>query len=512
VRYLRSIRWGVASLSIVFIAIFFLDFGNVIPPFLISTFLTLQAGSAVMKAIGSGGIAFIGLAIVFIATALVGRVYCSHLCPLGTLQDIFIWTAKKNFKHRKFPYTKPPYLIHYGITFIMIATAFCGSMILLNLFEPFSSFGRIISTLFRPLFVLLNNVAVSVLTKQQIYLLYEIPLKSFALFVFSATLIFIGGLYWLSYFYGRFFCNTLCPVGGVLSLLSRASLFRITIEKDKCNDCGLCERVCRARCIDSKNRNIDFAACVGCFDCVSSCPTLGLKYAFNKNGYSAEPPVDQKRRRVIVGASTGILSMIDFPQTAFSESSAYEKSRKTPVVAPGARSIERFTNFCSSCHLCVSSCPTCVLQPSFLEYGIAGIMQPRMDYTVNYCSYECTLCGQVCPTGAIQALLPDEKKLVQIGKTQFVKEDCIVETKKTDCGACSEHCPTKAVKMVPYGKLFLPEIDNQYCVGCGACEHACPTKPRKAIFVQSSPVHGVAKKRQDLRLESPISTPQEFPF
>jgi ferredoxin len=349
------------------------------------------------------------------------------------------------------------------------------------------------------------------LTKQQIYLLYEIPLKNFALFVFSATLIFVGGLYWLSYFYGRFFCNTLCPVGGVLSLVSHASLFRITIEKDKCNDCGLCERVCRARCIDSKNRNIDFAACVGCFDCVSSCPTHGLKYAFNKTGHSVQPPADPKRRRVIVGVSTGMLSMIGFSQTAFSESSAYEKSRKTPVVAPGARSIERFTNFCTACHLCVSSCPTRVLQPSFLEYGIAGIMQPRMDYTVNYCNYECTLCGQVCPTGAIQALLPDEKKLVQIGKTQFVKEDCIVETKKTDCGACSEHCPTKAVKMVPYGKLFLPEVDNQYCVGCGACEHACPTKPRKAIFVQSSSIHGVAKKRQDQRLEAPV-LPQEFPF
>jgi ferredoxin len=152
-----------------------------------------------------------------------------------------------------------------------------------------------------------------------------------------------------------------------------------------------------------------------------------------------------------------------------------------------------------------------VLQPSFLEYGIAGIMQPRMDYTVNYCNFECTLCGQICPTGAIQTLLPDEKKLVQTGKTQFVKEDCIVETKKTDCGACSERCPTKAVKMIPYGKLFLPEVDNQYCVGCGACEHACPTKPRKAIFVQSSPIHGVAKKRQDQRLEAPV-LPQEFPF
>jgi ferredoxin len=492
--------------------IFFLDFSNVVPPGLISGMLALQVGPAIVKIVGPPGIALIGLGIVLTATLLIGRVYCSHLCPLGTLQDVFIWTAKKNFKHRKFLYGKPHYLLHYVITFIMISAAFGGSVVVLNLFEPLSSFGRILSTLVRPLVITVNNVAVTVLTKQGVYFLYEIPLRIFSVPVIAATLIFLGGLYWLSYFYGRFFCNTLCPVGGMLSLLSRVSLFRIAIEDGKCNDCGLCERVCRARCIDSEKRQIDFAACVGCFDCVSSCPTLGLKYAYNKKEASPHPPVDRKRRKVLVDASVGLLSIVGLPQSASSAEPTYDETRKMPVIAPGARSIERFTNRCTACHLCVTSCPTRVLQPSFLEFGIAGIMQPRMDYSVSYCNYDCTLCGQVCPTGAIQSILPDEKKLVQIGKTHFVKEDCIVETKKTECGACSEHCPTKAVKMVPYGKLFLPEVDNQYCIGCGACEHACPTKPRKAIFVESNPIHGTAKKRQEIKLESPVSSPQEFPF
>ena len=510
-RYLRSIRLGIASLSIVLIGLFFLDFGNLLPPVFISTLLTLQVGPAIVKAVAASANALIGLAIVLSTTVLMGRVYCSHLCPLGTLQDIFIWTAKKNFKHRKFPYVRPQYMLHYGITLCMVVAALCGSVIVLNLLEPFSSFGRSISTILRPFVVLLNNIAATLLAKEQIYILYGIPLKSFSLLVYSTTLIFIGGLYWLSYFYGRLFCNMLCPVGGVLGLLSRVSLFRITIDDGHCNDCGLCERVCRARCIDSKNRTIDTAACVGCFDCISSCPTGGMTYRFEEKRYSLHQPVDRKRRKVIVGASTGILGMIWSPESAFSEHITYEKSRGTPVVPPGARSIDRFTSFCTACHLCISSCPTGVLQPSFMEFGIAGLMQPRMDYGVNYCNFECTLCGQICPTGAIQSLLPDEKKLVQIGKTQFVKEDCIVETKKIDCGACSEHCPTKAVKMVPYGKLFLPEADNQYCLGCGACEHACPTKPRKAIFVLSNPIHGVAKKRQEQRLEAP-ALPAEFPF
>ena len=511
-RYLRIIRWGIATVSFALTSVFFLDLANLVPPVFISTVLSLQAGPAIIHALGGSVLAGLGLAFVLTATVLAGRVYCSHLCPLGTLQDIFIWTAKRKFTHRKFPYSKPHYLIHYGISFVMISAAIGGSFFLLNLFEPFSSFGRILSNIIRPVIILCNNFAALFLSKHQMFLLYEIPLKGLGVSVVAATVIFLVGLFWLSFYYGRYFCNTFCPVGGVLSLVSRFSLFRITIDNEHCIDCGLCERVCRARCIDSEKRQINFAACVGCFDCLSSCPTVGMKYAFKKNRGLLQKPVDDGRRGVLAAASSGMLWLVAMKQPAPSAGPTFEETRRTPVVAPGARSIDRFTSHCTACHLCVSTCPTHVLQPSFFEFGLAGVMQPRMDYSVSYCNFDCTLCGRVCPTGAIQPVLPEEKKLLQIGKTHFVKEDCIVETKKTDCGACSEHCPTKAVKMVPYGKLAIPEVDNQYCIGCGACEHACPATPRKAIFVQSNPVHGVAKKREQVKLSEPVSTPQDFPF
>lgn len=491
--------------------LFFLDFGSHLPPAFISLFLSLQAGPALISVIGSMGFAVIGLAIVVALTVLMGRVYCSHLCPLGTLQDIFIWASKRNFKHRKYPYYKPLFLFHYVFTSVLIASALGGSLLVLNLFEPFSSFGRILANLVRPLVILVNNAAAFMLTKEQVYFLYEIPLKGLAVSVVATAIVFLGGLFWLSYYHGRYFCNTLCPVGGVLSIVSRVSIFRIGIEQTKCIDCGLCERVCRARCIDSKTLRIDHAACVGCFDCIDSCPENGMSYKLHWKKTPAKA-VDTRKREVLLNGSAAVLWLLGLQQSAGSDKPSFEQSRKTPIVPPGARSIERFSERCTACHLCVSSCPAHVLQPSFLDFGIAGIMQPKMDYSVSYCTFDCTLCGQVCPSGAIQKLPPEEKKLVQIGKTQFVKEDCIVETKKTDCGACSEHCPTKAVRMVPYGKLLLPEVDNQYCVGCGACEHACPTNPRKAIFVQSSAVHGIAKQRKEKQLEKPVSSPQEFPF
>jgi ferredoxin len=154
-----------------------------------------------------------------------------------------------------------------------------------------------------------------------------------------------------------------------------------------------------------------------------------------------------------------------------------------------------------------------VITPTLLEYGIAGILQPKMNYAANYCNYDCVICGQVCPTGAILPMTVEAKKLVQIGKTHFVKEDCIVVTKKKDCGACSEHCPTKAVKMVPYeGKLMIPEVTDDICIGCGACEHACPVQPRRAIYVSSNPIHLQAQKPKAQKLEKSFDSSQEFPF
>jgi NAD-dependent dihydropyrimidine dehydrogenase PreA subunit len=138
-------------------------------------------------------------------------------------------------------------------------------------------------------------------------------------------------------------------------------------------------------------------------------------------------------------------------------------------------------------------------------------MQPFMDYSVEYCNNECTKCGEVCPTGAILPLTVQDKKLEQIGKVVFIKEKCIVYTDKTACGSCSEHCPTQAVKMVPYENgLTIPETDNEICIGCGACEFACPVLPYTSIFVDGQAVHQVAKapKQEELKVEEG----DDFPF
>ncbi len=511
---LRTIRIIISSISFIVITALFLDITNRIPASWNSAVVAFQFAPALIKTITSIGFAAIGLLFVVVLTLLFGRVYCSHLCPLGTLQDIIIWFRKGNSKHRKYIFHPTRYAVHYAVSILIIISAFGGSVLLLNLLEPFSNYGRILSSLIRPAIIVVNNALAILLTSTNSLGITGIPLHGLKFWNFAFPMLFLAVIIALTIWRGRLFCNLLCPVGGVLSLLSRISFYKITIKDHECIDCGLCERVCRAQCIDSEKRKIDFAACVGCFDCIGSCPMDGMGYTFQQRSVAAQKGKND-RRIVLMSLSAALIDSTGLKKiagTSTGAASEYADAKAKPVVPPGGRTQEHFESYCTACHRCISACPTNVLQPSFMEYGLAGILQPKMDYTVNYCNYECIVCGQVCPTGAIEQLGLFEKKLVQLGKVTFAKEDCIVETKKKDCGACAEHCPTKAVKMVPYEKLFLPKIENEYCIGCGACEHACPTIPRKAIFVKPNAVHQIAKKREENRVEPKNAVPEEFPF
>ena len=168
----------------------------------------------------------------------------------------------------------------------------------------------------------------------------------------------------------------------------------------------------------------------------------------------------------------------------------HAKSTAKPIVPPGSDSIKHFTENCTACHLCVSQCPTKVLKPSLLEYGIAGIMQPRLDYNVSYCDYNCNKCSKICPTKAIKPVSLNEKQNISIGLASIDENICIPYAKGTACAACDEMCPTGATRMIKYKNgLPAPKVEKDICIGCGACENACPVVPKKAITVSSRAYH-----------------------
>jgi formate hydrogenlyase subunit 6/NADH:ubiquinone oxidoreductase subunit I len=516
-RHLKRIRRGVSVGLFVLSGFLFVDLGGVIPPQLTNIVVSFQFIPALVKTVSTFGLWTIGLGVIVLMTMAFGRIYCSSLCPLGTLQDFFIYVTlrwkKRRHRRRWYDYQHPPYLFHYALLALLAISAIAGFFFLLNLLEPFSNFGRITGTFVRPLILAANNGIASVLETFRSFSLYRIPVHAIQLEVIAGTGLFFVVVAYLSVKHGRLFCNLLCPAGAALSLLSRFALLKIVIDRDSCNDCGLCEKVCKAKCIDSEAKKIDFAACVSCFNCIDVCPTVGVKYEgmFSRTRTVAPGPLSPARREFL---KTSALPILLVAGSSTDSTTTVGKSRsKNPVTPPGSQGIAHFSERCTACQLCVSVCPTQVIRPSLVDYGVAGIFQPRMDYRINYCTYECTLCTSVCPTGAILPLALDAKKLVQIGKVQFVKDDCVVVSKKKDCAACSEHCPTKAVQMVPYeGKLMIPETNNEICIGCGACEHACPVTPQKAIYVESNALHLRAKKPEIKKLEQPVDTGKDFPF
>ena len=303
---------------------------------------------------------------------------------------------------------------------------------------------------------------------------------------------------------GRLYCNTVCPVGTFLGLLSRISLFRLGFDPASCKKCGKCVKSCKAQCLNLKEYKIDSSRCVACYDCVRSCSEGGIRYrwftrvrqqipaqkkkvppASAPSSSAAVPSIAGSSRRQFLEATA-----VGLAAAAFSGCRGDAARKLDPtqcVLPPGAGSLERFLDICTGCQMCVANCPTHVLQPSYLQLGLKGFMKPRMDFATKYCLYDCHRCAEVCPTGAIRRMPVTAERDTEgitkdttcIAVARFYVCRCLVAREDMDCGACTEHCPTKALYTVPYigrdgQEHRLPRLDPSLCIGCGACEHACP--------------------------------------
>ncbi len=540
--WLKKIRVVVSLVFLALTTLLFVDFERIGAP-LAEGVRYPQFVPSLLNFTQTFALAATGFLLVLALTLLFGRVYCSMICPLGTLQDIIIRIADKLRKPRKvkFKPQKPHNTLRYGMLALTVGLFLSGSTLALTLLDPFSNFGRIAGDLVRPLYVAAHNGVGSLLEALGLYGPFPLAWKPPPLATLAFPALFLIGLVWLSAWHGRMFCNTLCPVGALLGLVSRFALFKIRIPKDACIVCVQCSTHCKAGCIRLKTKDIDFSRCVACFNCITVCEAHGIGYArsapinffpssstavpqrepSNHPGAARHPSLSKEgktRRALLRGAATALVGWAALPDSPPAEAKPHNRvptvlvNRKTwPIAPPGAGDLARFNDLCTACHLCVSACPYGVLQPALLDYGLSGLLQPHMDYISGYCSYECNLCGQVCPTGAIRPLDLTAKQTVQIGVAHFVRDNCIVYTDHTACGACDEYCPTKAVHMVPYRDgLTIPEVRENLCVGCGACENACPAWPHRAIYVD-----GHSVQQQAVR---PVSKPLEreaqggFPF
>ena len=525
-KIIKRLRVIISLIFVVAFAVFFLDFTSNIPREVVEGFAYTQFIPSLLKFLTVPVLMATGFIVMLLLTFLFGRIYCSTVCPLGILQDVVSYISrklKKKKRKRWFKYHKGIHWLRYSLLGIAAVTLIFGLVTVVTILDPYSIFGRIFSDFLRPVVVVVNNGLAYVLQSMEYYGLYHVDLTPMRIGALVVPIGFAITVLVLAATRGRLYCNTICPVGTLLGVVSRFSIFKIRFNEEKCTKCGICVRECKAECMDVPNLLIDTTRCVSCFNCMAVCPFDAMeltpampgnisnakaKLAKTGETNSSEMKDSQhtttedsggQRRRFIakaIGMMAGVPLLAKAQEKDVYHTATVKVTRKNPVSPPGSDSLAKFNDACTACHLCVSVCPTQVLQPSVNEYGLENIMQPRMDYITSYCNYECVECSEVCPTGAILPITLKEKKRVQMGKAEFIKDNCIVVTEETACGACAERCPTKAVYMVPYEKntdLDIPELNNDICIGCGACEYACPVAPYKAIYVEGNPEHLQAK-------------------
>ncbi len=508
---LKKIRVAVATSVLTLFILTFLGHGR-ISQVLSETLLFFQfVPSLIRFALTPAAMASFGFLLILLATLLFGRCYCSFLCPLGILQDVFIAISRKSGLKQRHVSQKPYPAIRYLILLLTLFSAFMGTLAFVNLLDPYSLFGRIAADGFKWVAIFANNILVDVLESFDLYVLlmkkqHFTPSAVLAVSMISFCLLLIFSL-----FLGRSYCNTICPIGTLLGIFSRFSLFKFSISKEECKSCGLCERSCKAGCIDPETLDIDQTRCVVCFNCVDVCGKSAARYAFDVRSLADDGGWALSRRRFLLGSAVAGGSLLSLGSPVRLSANDAPFGKKMPITPPGSSGIADFMKTCTACHLCVSACPTNVITPAYLEYGISGLLQPRMNYLEGHCDFECKTCGYICPTGAISPLLLRDKKLTQIGKASLNKKQCIVHVRKKHCGACGEACPTHAIVPAQKGLVLFPTMKIEYCIGCGACERACPTKP-KAITVTANQVHAKAERYVPTPLPVLNEQDEEFPF
>ena len=480
---LRKIRLTLAVVFFAIITLLFLDFTGTI-----HAWFGWMAKIQFLPAVLALNVGIIVLLILL--TLVFGRVYCSVICPMGVFQDVISWlSGQRKKKKYRFSYSPAKNILRYTVLTLFVIAVIAGIGSFVALLAPYSSYGRIANNLFAPIYQWGNNVFAYFAERAESYAFYEtsVWMKSLPTFVIAVvTFIAIVVLAWRN---GRTYCNTICPVGTVLGFLSRFALFRISIDTEKCNACGLCSRKCKAACIDGKRHTVDYSRCVACMDCLDTCKHGAISYRWFKQETQTKN-AEQTRsvdKEQINEARRSFLTATAILATA-TTLKAQEKK-----VDGGLAAIEDKTRHCTACQLCVSVCPNEVLRPST---DLMKLMQPEMSYERGYCRPECTKCGDVCPAGAIHPTTAADKSATQIGHAVWIKKNCIPLTDGVECGNCARHCPAGAIQMVPSDPQQedspkIPVVNTERCIGCGACENLCPARPFSAIYVEGHEMHRV---------------------
>lgn len=458
-KHLKSIRIAVAAVM------FVLFFGVGIGVSQLNAVLVTQFGPGLLSLTSVFFVdTLAAVLIIVVATLLFGRIYCSILCPLGILQDGIAFLAQrikgKAYRRYRFLDTRP---VKYGVFLFVLILGAAGVMLPLIALLPSSNFFTIVSNVFLRFFCTTDPKV-----GMPSYYCANPPAAAFG---FSLGIFLVVAA--LAAWRGRIYCNTLCPVGAVLSLIGQKPLYRITLSQDMCVSCGLCEATCKGGAINAKKKSVLAENCVMCFNCIPACKRGGVR--LEKRPEMASFSLS---RRHFIGAAGGVVAGAGAAVIARKlEKVLPPQSCHAPAMPPGAGNAKRFHEKCVGCGICIRECEGKVLVPAVGQYGLAGFMQPVVDYSRGSCVYDCNRCSNICPPNALLPLPLEVKQTTRIGLASVDANTCV------GCGLCASKCPAHAIAVNRQDGRNLASVNEDFCIGCGVCQDVCPLPDAPAIKV-----------------------------
>ncbi len=439
---------------------------------------------------------------IIVLTVLLGRVFCGFICPFGTIHHATgrFKAALKGDRMVKANRKTSAQKIKYFNLIALIVASIIG-LNLTGLLDPISFLFRSIALAVLPglgvgLRSLFDALAVSDIKVLNL-MSYGAEILVSPVFGYNPkafqTAWFIGIVFVVILFLNRirprFWCRMLCPLGALLGIFSRISILRLEKYPQKCTQCNLCLKHCQGAASPRPDQTWETAECHMCFNCHNVCPEDALAFRFSWTAQLTPKPDIGKR--ALLG---GLFSGLSIPLLARLDGQVDKVSDPRLIRPPGSLAEKDFLELCQRCGQCMKVCPTNAINPTLSEAGMAGFWTPRLIMTQGYCEYTCTLCGSVCPTGAIREITVKEKidQPIKIGSAYIDRGRCLPWSANAPCIVCQEVCPTspKAIYLKkdfitrPDGKQLevqLPFVDLKRCVGCGICVNKCPVRGLPAI-------------------------------
>ena len=437
--------------------------------------------SAILAGRAWVGRALWGLALL-VATAVVGRFFCSYVCPLGAILDFLDPLLFRRAKRRTLEFDSKLRNVKYIVLILFIAAATVGSS-LAYLLDPISLLTRTYTfALFPPFVGLVNSLLDAFRPVAEGLRWMSVATLSYTQPVFYMSLItflIFAGIIALGRLAPRFWCRYLCPLGGLLSLVSPLGRWRRTVGPE-CPACGVCQDACPMGAVMDEGGTRP-AECIQCRTCVAECPQDVITFPASPQLLPAGEPTrpDLSRRGFLYSVAGGVGLGFVVRQSPFTPL----QNKAQLIRPPGALPENELLTTCIRCGECMKSCLTNTLQPSLWEGGLAGLWTPKLDLRFAACEQECNVCGKVCPTQAIRSLDLEEKTHAKLGTAVLKKEMCLVWAQDKLCLICDEICPYHAIVFRTIDGYRRPFVVASHCNGCGYCEQRCPVEGESAIVV-----------------------------